>query len=132
MKKKIKKIFLCLDIGTKYIGCALNTLPNNINSIKILSYIKVIKNKIKYEKLNNIIKYWQPDSIVVGKPKNNQFIFDYVKKMSKLLLIKYSINIIYQCEHLTSWEAKKLFKTDKKLINCYSAKIILKSFLIKK
>ena len=68
---------------------------------------------------------------------NNKFIIEYIKKIRVLLAIKYDIYAFEFCEHLTSWQAKDLFvkkvnhKIKNRIINSYSAKIILDNFLLK-
>ena len=124
------KIFLGIDVGTKHIGCAINTISNNVSSIKILNVIKIRKNNIEYVKINKIIEHWKPEAIVLGIPYNNQFTFFFIKKISKIISIRYNIKIFFICENFTSWEAKKLYLKNKERTNSYSAMIILKSFLI--
>lgn len=124
------EVYLCLDIGTKYIGCAISYYSNKTKIIKQLNFIRIKRNKISYFNLELIIKKWKPNLIVVGKPNENQFIFFFIKKLAKIVSIKYEIDIKFVCEHLTSWEAKNTYKKKHtREINDYSALLILKSFL---
>ena len=135
------KKFLCFDVGTKYIGCAFGHNSEGHKYTKTLHYVSIKKNKVNFNLLNNMIINLKPDALIIGMPTkndaNNQFIIDYIKKIRVLLAIKYDICAFEFCEHLTSWHAKNIFikkvrhKVKNRIINSYSAKIILDNFLLK-
>ena len=130
MIKSKNKRLLAFDIGTKYIGYAFNNL-NLSTSTRVLSYLTIKKNKINFKKLDEIILKWKPDVLIVGFPiyHKKMFINYYIKKIIKLISIRYNIYYFKQCENLTSWDAKYLYKKEKKIINAYAAMLILNNYL---
>ncbi|VFP88774.1 Putative pre-16S rRNA nuclease [Buchnera aphidicola (Cinara piceae)] len=127
-------IILSFDYGSKIIGVAISETKLNY-SFPIQSIINDKKN-IFWEKIDNIIKYWNPIYIIIGYPyKIKKNINKKIKNFSKKIKKRFKKNIYLHDENYSTTEAK-LFSKNKKIknkksycIHSISAKIILDSWL---
>ena len=130
-----KKI-LSVDLGKKKVGLAISNTKHTITTpIK-----NILRNKLFYENIQNIILEYNVGAILVGLPLNNdkslnkisQFIVDISKNMD-LYLIENKINlpIFFWDENFSSFEAETLvrdfYKGNK--IDKFAAKIFLDDFI---
>ncbi|VFP81644.1 Holliday junction resolvase RuvX [Buchnera aphidicola] len=126
-------IILSFDYGIKVIGVAISETKLNY-SIPIKSIINNKKNTL-WEKINNIIKYWNPKYIIIGYPyRIKKNINKKIKNFSEQIKIRFKKNIYLHDENYSTTEAKLLLKKNLKkkkshCIHSVSAKIILDSWL---
>ena len=127
-----------IDYGDKRIGIAFSDLLGMLSSA-----FDVLQNESEsssLEKLSNLAKEKDVDLIVMGLPLNMQgeenertkITRDFGSKLSSLSGIK----VVYEDERLSSVEAEELliehkirWEDRKKLIDKYSAQVILQSYL---
>ncbi len=70
-------MLLCFDFGTKRIGVAVGqSITKTANPLKT---VKNINNKPNWNDIEQLIKEWQPDALVVGLPLN---MMDEVQEMT--------------------------------------------------
>ncbi|VFP83844.1 Holliday junction resolvase RuvX [Buchnera aphidicola] len=127
-------IILSFDYGTKNIGLAI--AETNLNySVPIKSVIHDKKN-IFWNKIDEIINYWNPKYIIIGYPyKIKKKINKKIKKFSYLLKTKYNKNIFLYNENYSTKEAEFFSnsyikkKNNSYCIHSIAAKIILDSWL---
>ncbi|BGI51600.1 MAG: Holliday junction resolvase RuvX [Buchnera aphidicola (Ceratovacuna japonica)] len=137
MHKKMN--YISFDYGTKNIGVAVGQKITNTGNI--LNYIKSKNKKYIWKKIEEIIKYWKPKSIIVGLPLNmdgtEQSITKKTKKFAIEINKKFNIKVYMHDERLSTIEAKRIlfekgFKNlTKNKINSTSALVILESWFFK-
>ncbi|WP_343189921.1 Holliday junction resolvase RuvX [Buchnera aphidicola] len=130
---------MSFDYGTKNIGVAIGQKITNTGNI--LKSVKIKKNFLDWKKIEKIIKYWNPKTIIVGLPLNmngtEQKITKKTKNFAKKIKKKFNLKVFLHDERLSTIEAKNiLFSSgDKKLtknkIDSTAALIILESWLSK-
>lgn len=125
------------DFGKKYIGVAVG--QEITGSATPLGSVRANDGIPHWDNVNQYLKEWQPDYIVVGLPLNmdgseQQLTLD-AKKFSKRLFGKFGIPVELQDERLTTADAKEQlfarggYKNLKKdNIDAESAKLIIESF----
>ncbi len=125
------------DFGKKYIGVAVG--QEITGSATPLGSVRANDGIPHWDNINNYLKEWQPDYLVVGLPLNmdgteQQLTLD-AKKFSKRLFGKFGIPVELQDERLTTADAKEQlfarggYKNLKKdNIDAESAKLIIESF----
>ncbi len=73
---------LCFDFGTKRIGVAVGqSITKTANPLKT---VKNSNNKPDWNDIEQLIKEWQPDALVVGIPLN---MMDEVQEMTVAILL---------------------------------------------
>ena len=135
--KKVKKIegnILSFDFGEKRIGVAIG---NSITkSSHPLETINTPKNKERYKLIELLLKTWEPVTLVIGYPLNDDGTLSKMsllaKKFGMKLGNKYNIPIAMIDERFTSSEAdlelkkfEKNFKKRKIVVDQVAAMIIL-------
>ena len=125
------------DFGKKYIGVAVG--QEITGSATPLGSVRANDGIPHWDNINNYLKEWQPDYIVVGLPLNmdgseQQLTLD-AKKFGRRLIGKFGIPVEYQDERLTTADAKEQlfarggYKNLKKdNIDAESAKLIIESY----
>ncbi|WP_218939768.1 Holliday junction resolvase RuvX [Coxiella endosymbiont of Amblyomma sculptum] len=127
---------LGFDFGLKRIGIAVGqTLTRSAHPNTILKS----KNGIPWKQINEIIKIWEIDTLVVGIPYNmdgsEQFVTYAARKFANTLRSKTDLPVYTVDERLTTVEARKLYFNRKKnfkfpkQFDSYAAKIILEQWL---
>jgi len=119
--------FLGIDHGDKKIGLALGENEANF----ALPY-KIIKTKVFFQEIKEIIKEEDIEEIVLGLPKNlnneetqqTQKVYDFLNELRKII----NLPIHLEDERMTSRQAKNLM-IDKKDEDASAAAIILESYL---
>jgi len=128
----MSKKYASIDIGLKRIGCAVSLMSNIVNPQE------AILRKNREQASRNVDKFledWQIDILVVGYPESSEDMKPRVEHFVKLL--KFSGEIVFQNENLSSQEAKELTKGEIKhkrdgRIDSIAAKIILERYLASK
>jgi putative Holliday junction resolvase len=120
-----------LDIGLKRIGIAISLTSNIVTPQKAV--LRKNRNQASCE-VDNILKEWDIDILIVGFPKSSQEMQKRIKHFVQLL--KFDKKIIFQDEDMSSVEAQDLIKGEIKhkrdgRIDSISAKIILERYLAK-
>lgn len=130
-----------LDVGSKTVGVAVSDLfgwtAQGIETIKI----NEAREEFGFDRLRELIKEYEVESIVVGLPKNMdgsignraEISLSYGKKLEEL----FSIPVIYQDERLTTMQATRMLieegntsrKKRKKVIDKLAAVMILQNYL---
>ena len=135
--KKIEGNILSFDFGEKRIGVAIG---NSITkSSHPLETINTPKNKERYKLIELLLKTWEPVTLVIGYPLNDDGTLSKMsllaKKFGMKLGNKYNIPISMIDERFTSSEAdlelkkfEKNFKKRKTVVDQVAAMIILDSF----
>jgi len=135
--KKIEGNILSFDFGEKRIGVAIG---NSITkSSHPLETINTPKNKERYKLIELLLKTWEPVTLVIGYPLNDDGTLSKMsllaKKFGMKLGNKYNIPISMIDERFTSSEAdlelkkfEKNFKKRKIVVDQVAAMIILDSF----
>lgn len=125
------------DFGKKYIGVAVG--QEITGSASPLGSVKANDGIANWDNINQYLKEWQPDYIVVGLPLNmdgteQQLTLD-AKKFGRRMFGKFGITVEYQDERLTTADAKEqLFarggyrNLKKDNIDAESAKLIIESY----
>ena len=137
-ENKPPKALLGFDFGTKSIGVAtgqmITATAQPINAIKANDGIP------NWKTVENVIKEWQPDLVIVGLPLNmdgsEQAITQRAKKFGNRLNGRFGVKVSFQDERLTTASAKEFiferggFKAlDKGKIDSVSAALILESWM---
>ncbi|MDQ1237767.1 MAG: Holliday junction resolvase RuvX [Wigglesworthia glossinidia] len=128
------------DFGINNIGVAIGQTITQTS--QPLSSIKSIKGIPNWKIIENLIKAWNPQTIIVGLPLNMdgsmQNIAVRAKYFAQELRKKFFIPVNMQDERLTTIEAKSILfdlkgyrGLKKSLINAQSAAIILNSWIHK-
>lgn len=125
------------DFGKKYIGVAVG--QEITASATPLGSVRANDGIPHWDNVNNYLKEWQPDYIVVGLPLNmdgseQQLTLD-AKKFGKRIMGKFGLPVEFQDERLTTVDAKEQlfarggYKNLKKdNIDAESAKLIIESY----
>ncbi|PRY83900.1 Holliday junction resolvase RuvX [Alkalibacterium olivapovliticus] len=130
-----------LDVGSKTVGVAVSDLfgwtAQGIETVQI----NESKNEFGFERLGELIKEYEVESIVVGLPKNMdgsigpraELSLTYGEKLEEL----FALPIIFQDERLTTMQATRMLieegntsrKKRKKVIDKLAAVMILQNYL---
>ena len=125
------------DFGKKYIGVAVG--QEITGSASPLGSIKANDGIPDWDYLNNYLKEWQPDLIVVGLPLNmdgsEQQLTKDARKFGNRVAGRFGLKVEFQDERLTTADAKEQlfsrggYKNLKKdNIDAESARLIIESF----
>jgi len=125
---------LAFDFGTKFIGIAVGqTITKTSSPLMILDVAK--EGKEMWNTIKGLINEWKPDKLLVGNPLNMDGTqSDMMKKVDpffKTLQMISNVPCELVDERLTSFEAKKLMRTDTKgdRIDDLAAKIFLDQWI---
>ncbi|WMC18917.1 MAG: Holliday junction resolvase RuvX [Enterobacteriaceae bacterium PSpicST2] len=131
-------MFFSIDFGIKKIGLSIG--QRITKTISLLKPLKINNSKINWFKIKYLLKYWNPNLIIIGLPINNnknRLFFFLILKFSIIFNKKYNIKILFHNEFLSTLEAKnffliykKKFKINNIYIDSISSKLILKSWII--
>ncbi len=138
--KDINRV-LGFDFGLKHIGIAIGEIFTA--TVKPLSAITARHGVPKWEDIEHLVDRWQPNAFVVGVPINidgtDGPITNLAKTFGHSLHAHFSLPVFEVDERLTTIEAKQqLFEKggfdalDKSLVDSYSAKIIVESWIADK
>ncbi len=121
---------LCFDCGKKRIGAAVGqTITATATELEI---IKSINDKPDWESISRLIKEWNPDRIIVGKPLQldglRQEMTDIAERFSRQLEGRYHIPVEMIEEQLSSYEARRELKSTREL-DAVAARLILETWL---
>jgi putative pre-16S rRNA nuclease len=121
---------LCFDCGKKRIGTAVGqTVTATATELEI---IKSINNKPDWDSITRLIKEWNPDRLIVGKPLqldgSRQEMTDVAERFSRQLEGRYHIPVEMIEEQLTSYEARRELKSTYDL-DAVAARLILETWL---
>jgi putative Holliday junction resolvase len=121
---------LCFDCGKKRIGVAVGqTITATATELEI---IKSINDKPDWESISRLIKEWNPDRIIVGKPLqldgSRQEMTDIAERFSRQLEGRYHIPAEMMEEQLSSYEARRELKSTREL-DAVAARLILETWL---
>lgn len=130
--------FLGLDVGEKTIGLAVSD-PLGLTA-QALTTIRRTSNKEDYERVKEYIDQYQIKTLVVGLPYNMNGTqgpsADRAKKFAEKLKNKYSVEVIYQDERMTTMSAERVLieagvrrEKRKTHIDKIAAVFILQAFL---
>ncbi len=122
----MSKKYASIDIGLKRIGCAVSLMSNIVNPQEAI--LRKNREQASHD-VDKFLKDWRIDILVVGYPESSEDMKPRVEHFVKLL--KFSGEIVFQNENLSSQEAKELTKGEIKhkrdgRIDSIAAKIILK------
>ncbi|WP_047013027.1 Holliday junction resolvase RuvX [Spongiibacter sp. IMCC21906] len=129
---------LAFDYGTRWIGVAVGqTLTATASTLPALKAKDGIP---RWEEIEQLIKQWQPDTVVVGLPLNmdgsESDMSLRAKKFGNRIHGRFGVNVAFADERLSSFEAKgdilekrgsRDFKNES--VDSRSAVIILESWL---
>ena len=124
---------IAFDYGEKKIGVAVGQTSTNTSSP-----LKVIFNnhgKVNWDEINSLLKEWNPDLIILGKPLNmdgtESEVMKKVDKFYNNLMKIHKARYAYVDERLTTFEAKEILKDNKaELVDANAAKILIDLSLI--
>lgn len=132
-----QRTIIGFDFGKKYIGVAVGQeITGNASP---LGSVKANDGVPHWDSLENFLKEWQPDLIVVGLPLNmdgseQQLTLD-AKKFGNRVAGRFGLKVEFQDERLTTADAKEQlfarggYKNLKKdNIDAESARLIIESF----
>ena len=131
---------LGLDLGTKTLGLALSDKSNNIaNPYKVLHWDGEDYNLL-FKDLDNIIKDFNIETLVLGLPKNMNNTLGFASERSmnfkKALEERYNKEVVLIDERLSTMEATNYLldadmsrKKRKKVVDSVAASIILETYL---
>ncbi|MDR1057180.1 MAG: Holliday junction resolvase RuvX [Coxiellaceae bacterium] len=136
-----KTIFLAFDYGTRNIGVAVGQkITKSATALPPL----VAKNRTPpWNKIDNLIKNWQPKALIVGVPYKinggNLAITKLAQNFIKQLKKRYNLPVYAAEEHLTTKAAREeIFKQggyralQKESVDSMAAKIIFEEWVSKK
>jgi len=132
------KFYLAFDFGIKRIGVAVGqSITCSATALEIISAKNGSPN---FSMLDKLVKKWEPSAFIVGLPLTmegeTQRTTKLVRKFSKMLIDRYSIDVIFVDERLTTKSAReivynsggyKLLNSEK--IDAIAAKLILEDWL---
>ncbi|MBD8808358.1 MULTISPECIES: Holliday junction resolvase RuvX [Pseudomonas] len=102
------RLLLGFDFGTKQIGVAVGQAITG--QARELCTLKAQNGIPDWEKVQALIKEWQPDAIVVGLPLNmdgtRSNMSDLAEKFSRKLNGRFGVAVYTHDERLTTFEAK--------------------------
>jgi putative pre-16S rRNA nuclease len=121
---------LCFDCGKKRIGTAVGqTITATATELEI---VKTIHNKPDWEHISRIIKEWNPDRLIVGKPLqldgSRQEMTDIAERFSRQLQARFKLPVEMIDEQLSSYEARRELKSTREL-DAVAARLILETWL---
>ena len=135
----IIKTYLGFDVGTKRTGIAIaNSLTAQANGIATVIHNK--DGSTNWIQLEEIIKQHKPNQFIVGLPldqenKEQEMTF-IAKSFGRKLEKRFSIDVVFVDEHLSSSEAKNQLKwhyahknADRGEVDKKSAELILQTWL---
>ena len=133
------KTYLGFDVGTKRTGIAIaNSLTAQANGIATVIHNK--DGSTNWIKLEEIIKQHNPNKFIVGLPldkenKEQEMTF-IAKSFGRKLEMRFSIDVVFVDEFLSSSEAKNQLKwhhahknADRGVVDKKSAELILQTWL---
>ena len=123
------KKYACIDVGLKRIG-----LATSLHASIITPQTAILrKNRDQAARdVDTFLNTWQIDTLIVGLPSASEEMQRRINHFTKLL--KFSGNIFFEEENMSSIEAEDLIKGDIKYkrdgrIDSLAAKIILERYL---
>lgn len=130
-------VLLSFDFGTKKIGVAVGQAITGIATP--LSILKAENGKPNWQIIEELIKQWKAEALVIGIPYNmdgsEQNTTLMAKKFANRLSDRFKLPVYHVDERLTTVEARQaLFDSMKHAkikpgdIDCYAAKLILESW----
>ena len=128
----MSKKYASIDIGLKRIGCAVSLMSDIVNPQEAI----LRKNREQASRdVDKFLEDWQIDTLIVGYPESSEDMRPRVEHFVKLL--KFTGEIVFQNENLSSQEAKELTRGEIKhkrdgRIDSIAAKIILERYLSSK
>ncbi|MFP6861046.1 Holliday junction resolvase RuvX [Pseudomonas sp.] len=107
-KAKPLRLLLGFDYGSKQIGVAVGQVITG--QARELCILKAQNGVPDWQKLEALIKEWQPDAIVVGLPLNmdgtKSEMSDRAEKFARRLNGRFNLPVHTHDERLTTYEAK--------------------------
>ncbi|MEE5176397.1 Holliday junction resolvase RuvX [Pseudomonas alliivorans] len=104
----VLRLLLGFDFGTKQIGVAVGQAITG--QARELCTLKAQNGIPDWDKVQALIKEWQPDAIVVGLPLNmdgtRSNMSDLAEKFSRKLNGRFGVAVYTHDERLTTFEAK--------------------------
>lgn len=136
--EKAPTSLLGFDFGTKSIGVATGQMITA--TAQPLAAIKANDGIPNWETVENVLKEWKPDIVVVGLPLNmdgtEQPITQRAKKFGNRLSGRFGVKTVFQDERLTTASAKEFIferggykALEKGKIDSVSAALILESWM---
>lgn len=130
--------FLGFDFGTTFIGTAVGQTVTH--TAKPLMTIKVRKNTFPWNEIDQLIKEWKPNALIVGLPLNmdgsSQQTTELAILFSEQLAERSHLPVHTMDERLTTREAKaRLFEAggyralEKTSVDAIAAQIILEAWM---
>ena len=121
---------LCFDFGEKRIGAAVGqTITATATA---LGTIRAENRKPDWPGIEQLIKEWQPDKLIVGKPYTlegqRQDMTEAAEKFSRQLAGRFNLPVEMIDEQLSSFEARRELKSTRKL-DPVAARLILETWL---
>jgi len=108
MNKSTHKILLGFDFGLKRIGVAVGQTVTE--TARPLVTLKATQGEPQWDVLNNLVKTWQPDALVVGIPLNmdgtEQPISQSARKFVLQLQERFQLPVYEMDERLSTKEAR--------------------------
>ncbi|MEY4921489.1 MAG: hypothetical protein RLY17_206 [Pseudomonadota bacterium] len=131
------RTIIAFDFGTKSIGVAIG--QEVTGTARALASFKAQDGTPDWQKVEKLLKEWQPDLVVVGLPLNmdgtEQPLTTRARRFANRLHGRFGVQIALQDERLSTVEARaKLFEDggyralDKGSVDATSAVIILESW----
>ena len=118
---------VAFDFGTKKIGVAVGQTETNSSSPLQVIFNK--NNRINFDEINILLKEWNPDIIIIGKPLNmdgtDSEIMKEVERFYQKLKNIYDARFEYVDERLTTFEARQIFYEKKIEVDANAAKILI-------
>jgi len=109
------RVILAFDFGLKYIGVAIG--QEITNTSQTFFSLEAKNGKPDWNKLDSLVKEWNPKLLVVGNPLNMDGSDSEIKKksdkFSDLINKRYNIPVELMDERLTTREAKDRLKAEK-------------------
>ena len=107
---------LALDFGLRRIGVATGScLTGTANPLET---VKAVANEPNWVRIDQLIKEWSPDLIVLGLPYNtdgsNSAMTEVVKQFSTALKTRYQLPVEFVDERYTSVEAESLLREQRR------------------
>lgn len=107
-QEKTVRLLLGFDYGTKQIGVAVGQVITG--QARELCILKAQNGVPDWQKVEALIKEWQPDAIVVGLPLNmdgtRSEMSERAEKFARRLNGRYNLPVHTHDERLTTFEAK--------------------------
>jgi len=124
------KTLLCFDYGSKRIGTAVGqALTGTATPLEI---VLCHRNRPDWQRINQLIKEWRPDALIVGIPINmnggSQAITAAAARFARQLEGRFKLPVFGMDERLSTFEARLRTKGDKRL-DSIAAQTILETWL---